>query len=157
MLCSQICTLKFALNHDKSLQIYLSWVTRWAKNNFLKDVKSTVVSVLDKGTFQKKILIISATTHILSVLRCIVSAKHRHTFWEKLKWLLIQCWFNVKTLNKQCFNAVCLLETSLSKTMLIIIALNKMLLYQIKVTIFFLFHRKNMLLVLIRSAILRHF
>ena len=32
----------FALNHDKSLQIYLFCVKHQAKNNFLKDVESTV-------------------------------------------------------------------------------------------------------------------
>ena len=32
----------FALNHYKSLQIYFFYVKRRAKNNFLKDVKSTV-------------------------------------------------------------------------------------------------------------------
>ena len=33
----------FALNHDKCLQIYFFCVKRQAKNNFLKDVKSTVM------------------------------------------------------------------------------------------------------------------
>ena len=33
----------FALNHDKSLQIYIFCVKRHAKNDFLKDVESTVV------------------------------------------------------------------------------------------------------------------
>ena len=33
----------FALNHDKSLQIYFFCVKRQAKNDFLKDVESTVV------------------------------------------------------------------------------------------------------------------
>ena len=32
----------FALNYDKSLQIYFFCLKRQAKNNFLKDVKSTV-------------------------------------------------------------------------------------------------------------------
>ena len=32
----------FALYHDKSLQIYFFCVKRQAKNNFLKDVESTV-------------------------------------------------------------------------------------------------------------------
>ena len=32
----------FALNHDKSLQIYVYCVKRRAKNDFLKDVESTV-------------------------------------------------------------------------------------------------------------------
>ena len=32
----------FALNHDKSLQIYFFCVKRQAKNDFLKDVESTV-------------------------------------------------------------------------------------------------------------------
>ena len=31
----------FALNHDKSLQIYFFCVKRQAKNDFLKDVEST--------------------------------------------------------------------------------------------------------------------
>ena len=35
----------FALNHDKNLQIYFVCVKRQAKNDFLKDVESTV------GTF----------------------------------------------------------------------------------------------------------
>ena len=34
----------FALNPDKSLQIYFFCVKRQAKNDFLKDVKSTVVN-----------------------------------------------------------------------------------------------------------------
>ena len=33
----------FALNHDKSLQIHFICVKRQAKNDFLKDVESTVV------------------------------------------------------------------------------------------------------------------
>ena len=32
----------FALNHDKSLQIYFFYLKHWAKNDFLKDVESTV-------------------------------------------------------------------------------------------------------------------
>ena len=32
----------FALNHDKSLQIHFFYVKRQAKNDFLKDVESTV-------------------------------------------------------------------------------------------------------------------
>ena len=32
----------FALNHDKSLQIYFICVKRQAKNDFLKDVESKV-------------------------------------------------------------------------------------------------------------------
>ena len=32
----------FALNHDKNLQIYFFCVKRQAKNDFLKDVESTV-------------------------------------------------------------------------------------------------------------------
>ena len=32
----------FALNHDKSLQIYFLCVKHQAKNDFLKDVESTV-------------------------------------------------------------------------------------------------------------------
>ena len=32
----------FALNHDKSLQIYFFCVKRQAKNDFLKDIESTV-------------------------------------------------------------------------------------------------------------------
>ena len=34
----------FALNHDKNLKIYFFCVKRQAKNDFLKDVESTVVS-----------------------------------------------------------------------------------------------------------------
>ena len=34
----------FVLNHGKSLQIYLFCVKGQAKNDFLKDVESTVVS-----------------------------------------------------------------------------------------------------------------
>ena len=37
----------FAFNHDKSLQIYFFRVKHQAKNNFLKDVKSTVDSCFD--------------------------------------------------------------------------------------------------------------
>ena len=36
----------FALNHDKSLQIYFICIKSQAKNEFLKDVESTVVSIL---------------------------------------------------------------------------------------------------------------
>ena len=32
----------FALNHDKSLQMYFFYVKRQAKQDFLKDVESTV-------------------------------------------------------------------------------------------------------------------
>ena len=32
----------FALNHDKSLQMYVFYVKRQAKNDFLKEVESTV-------------------------------------------------------------------------------------------------------------------
>ena len=35
-------TNSFAFNHDKSLQIYFFRVKRQAKNDFLKDVESTV-------------------------------------------------------------------------------------------------------------------
>ena len=35
-------TNSFALNRDKSLQIYVFCVKRQAKNDFLKDVESTV-------------------------------------------------------------------------------------------------------------------
>ena len=37
-----VTTTAFALNHDKSLQIYFFCVKHQAKNNFLKDVESTV-------------------------------------------------------------------------------------------------------------------
>ena len=37
----------FALNHNKSLQIYFLYVKRQAKNDFLKDVESTVGGVTD--------------------------------------------------------------------------------------------------------------
>ena len=33
----------FALNHDKSLQMYFFCVKRQTKNDFLKDVESTVM------------------------------------------------------------------------------------------------------------------
>ena len=33
----------FALNHDKNLQIYFFCVKRQAKNDFLKNVESTVI------------------------------------------------------------------------------------------------------------------
>ena len=42
----------FALNHDKSLQIYFFYIMRQAKNDFLKDVESTVdksVTMSTKG------------------------------------------------------------------------------------------------------------
>ena len=35
-------TKGFALNHDKSLQIYFFCLKHLAKNDFLKDVESTV-------------------------------------------------------------------------------------------------------------------
>ena len=37
-----VTTNGFALNHDKNLQIYFFCVKRQAKNDFLKDVESTV-------------------------------------------------------------------------------------------------------------------
>ena len=37
-----VMTNGFALNHDKSLQIYFFCVKLQAKNDFLKDVESTV-------------------------------------------------------------------------------------------------------------------
>ena len=40
----------FALNHGKSLQIYFFCLKRRAKNNFLKDVESTVI----KTHFRKR-------------------------------------------------------------------------------------------------------
>ena len=36
----------FALNHDKSMQIYFFSIKRQAKNDFLKDVESTIVESL---------------------------------------------------------------------------------------------------------------
>ena len=41
----------FALNHDKSLQIYFFCLKRQAKNEFLKDVKSSVVHFSSPGKF----------------------------------------------------------------------------------------------------------
>ena len=41
-----VMTNGFALNHDKSLQIYFFWVKRKVKNYFLKVVESTVVEML---------------------------------------------------------------------------------------------------------------
>ena len=38
-------TNAFALKHDKSLQIYFFPVKRQAKNNFLKNVESTVTNI----------------------------------------------------------------------------------------------------------------
>ena len=38
----------FALNHDKVLQIYFSFVKCWAKNDCLKDVKSRVTKQKEK-------------------------------------------------------------------------------------------------------------
>ena len=35
----------FALNHDKSWQIYFFSVKRQAKNDFLKDIESTVIGI----------------------------------------------------------------------------------------------------------------
>ena len=37
-----VTTNGFALNHDKNLHIYFFCVKRQAKNDFLKDVESTV-------------------------------------------------------------------------------------------------------------------
>ena len=39
-------TNRFAFNNDKSLQIYFFRVTHQAKNDFLKDVESTVVFII---------------------------------------------------------------------------------------------------------------
>ena len=44
----------FELNHDKSLKIYFFCVKRQAKNDFLKDVESTVVGFLSSCILQKK-------------------------------------------------------------------------------------------------------
>ena len=42
--CALVATTNcFALNHDKSLQIYFFCVKRQARNDFLKDIESTVV------------------------------------------------------------------------------------------------------------------
>ena len=38
----------FALNHDKNLQIYFLCVKHQAKNDFLKDVESTVDTGADR-------------------------------------------------------------------------------------------------------------
>ena len=47
LFCTLVITTNgFALNHDKSLQIYFFFVKRQTKNYFLKDVESTVVWVL---------------------------------------------------------------------------------------------------------------
>ena len=43
----------FALNHDKSLQIYFFCLKRQAKNDFLKDVESTVTWILTSDCSQK--------------------------------------------------------------------------------------------------------
>ena len=46
--CAQVVTTNgFALNHDKSLQIYYFCLKRRAKNDFLKDVESTLVNCLE--------------------------------------------------------------------------------------------------------------
>ena len=45
----------FAFNHDKSLQIYFFCVKRQARNNFLKDVESTVMVQECKGKFYKTV------------------------------------------------------------------------------------------------------
>ena len=42
----------FALNHDKSLQIYFFCIKRQAKKDFLKDVESTVSSQCGKSDKQ---------------------------------------------------------------------------------------------------------
>ena len=41
----RVTTNGFALNHDKSLQIYFFCVKRLAKNGFLKDVESAVAEI----------------------------------------------------------------------------------------------------------------
>ena len=43
----------FALNHDKSLQINFICVKHQAKNDFLKDVESTVITALCAWVFQR--------------------------------------------------------------------------------------------------------
>ena len=44
----------FALNHDKSLQIYFFCLKRRAKNDFLKDVENTVIFM--RGNFSDQIM-----------------------------------------------------------------------------------------------------
>ena len=44
----------FEFNHDKSLKIYFFCVKRQAKNDFLKDVESTVVGFLSSCILQNK-------------------------------------------------------------------------------------------------------
>ena len=47
LFCAKVVTTNgFALNHDKSLQINFICVKHQAKNNFLKDVESTVAAIL---------------------------------------------------------------------------------------------------------------
>ena len=54
----------FALNHDKNLQIYFFCVKRQAKNDFLKDVESTVSIGTDrpKKTVQTQIRLVLKNT-----------------------------------------------------------------------------------------------
>ena len=51
----------FALNHDKSLQIYFFCIKRQAKNDFLKDVESTVGHKFDHTIKRSKAVLVPSS------------------------------------------------------------------------------------------------
>ena len=63
-------TNDFALNHDKSLKIYFFCVKRQAKNDFLKDVESTVVT---ESAYKGE-----------GVLICRINQYHLNNYWYNL-------------------------------------------------------------------------
>ena len=58
----------FALNHDQSLQIYFSCLKRHSKNDFLKDVQSTVVQVISMSQWNSVYFSdFSTKTHVVGI------------------------------------------------------------------------------------------
>ena len=79
-----VMTNSFALNHDKSLKIYLFCVKRQAKNDFLKDVKSTVANILaDQYLLCSQTMYVLkynllATAHLIIFLVICIEYRDRH-------------------------------------------------------------------------------
>ena len=82
-----VMTNGFALNHDKSLQINFICVKHQGKNNFLKDVESTVIY----STILYLLLILGHFNLIILVLY--FKPVHFITFWHI--WKPAECVENV--------------------------------------------------------------
>ena len=103
----------FALNHDKSLKIYFFWVHRQAKNDFLKDVESTVCHLSAKSQYPASILYKSIAVRYRPVSYPVgpISARYRfikNAYWvTPLKyirsyWLFALRWQVVRLLSTGC-------------------------------------------------------